>query len=371
MAKNKREPTQEELLGVLRDRIDQLDEQLLQLVNQRADCALEVAAVKQKFAVDQAPVFYRPEREIQVLRNILEKNGGPLSDEKIGGLFRQIMSACLALEQPLSVAYLGPEATFSQMAALKHFGHGVSDKPLVTVDDIFKEVESENFDFGVVPIENSTEGVINHTLDNFLDSSLKICGEVSLRIHHHLMVAPGTGEEAIARIYTHQQTSAQCRKWLDAHWPRVPRVAVNSNAEAAKRVVDEADAAAIAGEMAAQLYGLDIIASKIEDQADNTTRFLVIGREDIKPSGKDKTSIMVSTRNQPGALYHLLEPFHRLEISLTAIETRPSRTGMWSYVFFIDFEGHREDENISTVLQEIDHNALEVKLLGSYPRALS
>ena len=371
MAKNRREATQEELLSLLRERIDELDEQLLRLVNQRADCALEVAEVKLKFAGDHAPVFYRPEREIQVLRNILAKNKGPLSDEKIGGLFRQIMSACLALEQPLSVAYLGPEATFSQMAALKHFGHGVNDKPMLTVDDIFKEVESESADFGVVPVENSTEGVINHTLDNFLDSSLQICGEVSLRVHHHLMVAPGTGEADIARIYTHQQTLAQCRKWLDAHWPRVPRIAVASNAEAAKRVVEETDSAAIAGDMAAQLYGLDTIASKIEDQVDNTTRFLVIGREDVKPSGKDKTSIMVSTRNQPGALYHLLEPFHRLEISLTAIETRPSRTGMWSYVFFIDFEGHREDEKIQTVLQEIDQSALEVKLMGSYPRALT
>lgn len=370
MAKNRQEPTQEELLAVLRGSIDQLDDRILQLVNQRADCALEVAAVKQKFAVDHAPVFYRPEREIQVLRAILAKNKGPLSDEKVGMLFRQIMSACLALEQPLSVAYLGPEATFSQMAALKHFGHGVNDKPMLTVDDIFKEVESENSDFGVVPVENSTEGVISHTLDNFLDSSLKICGEISLRIHHHLMVAAGTGEADIARIYTHQQTLAQCRKWLNAHWPRVPRIAVNSNAEAAKRVVDEKDAAAIAGEMAAQLYGLEVIASKIEDQVDNTTRFLVIGTEDIKPSGKDKTSIMVSTRNQPGALYHLLEPFHKLGISLTAIETRPSRTGMWSYVFFIDFEGHREDEKIKAVLQKIDHNSLEVKLLGSYPSAL-
>lgn len=370
MVKNPQEPTQEELLAVLRDKIDHLDETILQLVNQRADCALEVAEVKQKFAGDDAPVFYRPEREIQVLRNILEKNPGPLSDEKIAALFRQIMSACLALEKPLSVTYLGPEATFSQMAVLKQFGHAVEDKPMLTVDDIFKEVESESSDYGVVPVENSTEGVINHTLDNFLDSSLKICGEVSLRIHHHLMVAPTSNEENIARIYTHQQTLAQCRKWLDAHYPRVPRIASNSNAEAAKRVVNEPGAAAIAGEMAADLYGLNIIASKIEDQVDNTTRFLVIGREDTKPSGNDKTSIMVSTRNQPGALYHLLEPFHRQNISLTSIETRPSRTGMWSYVFFIDFEGHREDDKIKSVIEEIDHSALEVKMLGSYPRAL-
>jgi chorismate mutase/prephenate dehydratase len=242
--------------------------------------------------------------------------------------------------------------------------------PLVTVDDVFREVTSESCNYGVVPVENSTEGVINHTLDNFLDSNLRICGEVEVRVHHHLMVSPeSTGD--IKRIYSHQQTLGQCRRWLNGHYPTVERLTASSNAEAARRVAEEKDAAAIAGEMAAEIYSLDILSRRIEDESDNTTRFIVVGREDIGPSGNDKTSIVVSTHNQPGALYKLLEPFHRHGVSLTSIETRPSRTGMWSYVFFIDFDGHKDDELIQTVLGEIDSDALEVKMLGSYPRAIS
>lgn len=355
-------------LALLREQIDDLDLRILELLNERANRAIEVAKVKKRDNTDA--VLYRPEREAQVLRNIIERNKGPLTDEKVAALYRQIMSACLALEQPLKVAYLGPEGTFTQMAAFKQFGHAVQGLPMVTDDDVFRDVEAQISDYGVVPVENSTEGVIHHTLDNFIDSTLKICGEVELRVHHHLMVAEGVTESAINRIYSHQQALGQCRQWLKGHWPRIPHIAVTSNAEAAKRVLEEKDAAAIAGEIAAEIYGLKIIASQIEDRADNTTRFLIIGREDVAPSGMDKTSIMVSTRNQPGALYHLLEPFHRNAISLTAIETRPSRTGRWSYVFFIDFEGHRDDDKIRQVLEEIDRDALEVKLLGSYPRAL-
>ncbi|MEX0943337.1 MAG: prephenate dehydratase [Pseudomonadales bacterium] len=357
----------------LRDRIDQLDLEILELLNERARCALEVADVKQEESGDVAPIYYRPERESQVLRNILDKNPGPLTNEKVAQVYRQIMSACLALEQPLTVAYLGPEGTFTQLATLKQFGQSVIGQPMVTVDDVFREVASETCNYGVVPVENSTEGVITHTLDNFLDSSLRICGEVVLRIHHHLMVAPDADEGDIERIYSHQQTLAQCRRWLDGHYPRIPRLTTTSNAEAARKVLEGQEgpgSAAIAGEIAAEIYGLKILSKKIEDQIDNTTRFLVVGREDVGPSGNDKTSIMVSTHNQPGALYKLLEPFHRHNISLTSIETRPSRSGMWSYVFFIDFEGHREDENVQRVLSEIDSDALEVKWLGSYPRAL-
>lgn len=362
---------QAEQLGLLREKIDAVDLKMLKLLNQRAAFALDVAEVKKQHAVDIPPVFYRPEREAQVLRNLLEKNPGPLSDDKIAMLFRQIMSACLALEQPLTVAYLGPAGTFTQMAAFKQFGEGVDDKSMPTVDDVFKDVEAESSNYGVVPVENSTEGVISHTLDNFLDSSLKVCGEVELRIHHNLMIAADADESSVTRIYSHQQTLAQCRRWLDGHWSRVPRITVTSNAEAALKVSQESGAAAIASEMAAELYDLKIISSKIEDKSDNTTRFLIIGREYIGPSGNDKTSIMVSTRNRPGALYHLLEPFHRHGISLTSIETRPSSTGMWSYVFFIDFEGHQEDEAFQKVLQEINEDALEVKILGSYPRAVT
>ena len=358
-------------LANLRAQIDGLDRQILALINQRAGCALEVAEVKQAFVDDTPPVYYRPEREAQVLRNIAAMNPGPLSDEKVLAVYRQIMSACLALEEPLQVAFLGPEGTFTQLASLKHFGHAVVGKPMVTLDDVFREVASENCHYGVVPVENSTEGVISHTLDNFLTSSLRICGEVELCIHHHLMIAPDTDADKIEKIYSHQQTLSQCRRWLDGHMPKVARIAANSNAEAARRVRHEPDAGAIAGEIAADIYGLKILSKKIEDAADNTTRFIVIGREKIGASGKDKTAIMVSTHNHPGALYKLLEPFHRHNISLTSIETRPSRTGMWSYVFFIDFEGHILDDKVKAVLAEIDTNSLDVKWLGSFPKAIN
>lgn len=358
-------------LTKLRDRIDTIDAEILKLLNERARCALEVAHVKQKESSDVAPIYYRPEREAQVLRHIMEINEGPLTNEKVAQVYRQIMSACLALEQPLQIAYLGPEGTFTHLATLKQFGYAIVGMPMVTVDDVFREVAAETCNYGVVPVENSTEGVIHHTLDNFLDSSLRICGEVELRVHHHLMIPEEAEEANIERIYSHQQTLAQCRRWLDGHFPRIPRVSVTSNAEAAKKVLEERNAAAIAGEIAAETYGLKIISKKIEDESDNTTRFLVVGREDVGPSGNDKTSIMISTQNQPGALYKLLEPFHRHGISLTSIITRPSKTGRWSYVFFIDFEGHCEDENTKKVMDEIDHEALDVKLLGSYPRAIA
>ena len=362
--------TKKTSLEGLRARIDQLDREILEKLNERAGCALEVAEVKLGESGGEAPIFYRPEREAQVLRRMAELNPGPLSGEKVAQVYRQIMSACLALEEPLKVAYLGPEGTFTQQATLKQFGDSVIGIPLVTVDDVFREVTSESCDYGVVPVENSTEGVINHTLDNFLSSSLQICGEVELRVHHHLMIAPEAAGD-IKRIYSHQQTLGQCRRWLDGHYPKVPRLTESSNAEAARRAAEEKDAAAIAGEIAAGIYGLEIISRQIEDESDNTTRFIVVGREKIGPSGNDKTSIVVSTHNQPGALYKLLEPFHRHGVSLTSIETRPSRTGMWSYVFFIDFEGHHEDELIRRVLDQIDRDALEVRLLGSYPRAIN
>ena len=362
-------PTGQEQLTQLRQRIDQLDDEILQRLNDRARCALQVADAKKLDAVD--PVYYRPEREAQVLRRMAELNKGPLSSEKVTQVYRQIMSACLALEEPLQVAYLGPEGTFTQLATLKQFGSSVIGLPMITLDDVFREVSSENCHYGVVPVENSTEGVISHTLDNFLSSSLKICGEVELRVHHHLMVVEDTDESKIQRIYSHQQTLGQCRRWLESHYPNIPKIATTSNAQAARKILEEKNAAAIAAEIAADIYGLRILAKKIEDQSDNSTRFIVVGRDDVGASGNDKTSIMVSTHNQPGALFKLLGPFHKHNVSLTSIETRPSKTGMWSYVFFIDFEGHRDDAVIKTVLGEIDRDALEVKMLGSYPRALT
>lgn len=352
-------------LEALRQRIDALDTDILRLISERAACAQQVAEIKTRN--DPNAVFYRPEREAQVLRRIMALNSGPLDSEEMARLFREIMSACLALEQPIKVAYLGPEGTFTQQAALKHFGHSAVSLPMAAIDEVFREVEAGAVHCGVVPVENSTEGVVNHTLDSFMDSSMRIGGEVVLRIHHHLLVSSTTRKDKVSRIYSHPQSFAQCRKWLDAHYPYAERVAVASNAEAAKLVKTEWHSAAIAGDMAAKLYDLEYIAEKIEDRPDNSTRFLIIGNHDVPMSGEDKTSIVVAMRNQPGALHELLEPFHRHNIDLTRLETRPSRTGVWNYVFFIDFKGHRDEPRVAAVLEEVRLRAAELKVLGSYP----
>lgn len=355
-------------LQQLREQIDSLDAKIQEMISARAKCAQQVAEVKK--AEDPDVVFYRPEREAQVLRAVMERNQGPLDNEEMARLFREIMSACLALEQPVRVAYLGPEGTFTQAAAIKHFGHSCVSIPMAAIDEVFREVAAGAVNYGVVPVENSTEGVINHTLDNFMDSSVHICGEVELRIHHHLLVSEVTKTENITRIYSHAQSLAQCRKWLDSHFPKAERVAVSSNAEAAKRIQGEWNAAAIAGDMAAELYGLTKLSEKIEDMPDNSTRFLIIGTQAVPVSGDDKTSVIVAVRNKPGALYNLLAPFHRNGIDLTRVETRPSRNGAWSYVFFIDFIGHADEPKISEVLAEIADQVAEVRVLGSYPRAV-
>lgn len=355
-------------LQQLREQIDSLDAKIQEMISARARCAQQVAEVKK--AEDPDVVFYRPEREAQVLRAVMERNQGPLDNEEMARLFREIMSACLALEQPVRVAYLGPEGTFTQAAAIKHFGHSCVSIPMTAIDEVFREVAAGAVNYGVVPVENSTEGVINHTLDNFMDSSVHICGEVELRIHHHLLVSEVTKTENITRIYSHAQSLAQCRKWLDSHFPKAERVAVSSNAEAAKRIQGEWNAAAIAGDMAAELYGLTKLSEKIEDMPDNSTRFLIIGTQAVPVSGDDKTSVIVAVRNKPGALYNLLAPFHKNGIDLTRVETRPSRNGAWSYVFFIDFIGHADEPKISDVLADIADQAAEVRVLGSYPRAV-
>jgi chorismate mutase/prephenate dehydratase len=361
----------EDQLKALRKRIDSLDEKILELISERAHCAQTVAQVKQKsLPAGSEPVFYRPEREAWVLKHIMELNKGPLDNEEMARLFREIMSACLALEQPLKVAYLGPEGTFTQAAAMKHFGHSVVSVPMAAIDEIFREVAAGAVQFGVVPVENSTEGAINHTLDSFLEHDMVICGEVELRIHHHLLIGENTKTDRISRVYSHAQSLAQCRKWLDAHYPNVERVAVASNAEAAKRVKGEWNSAAIAGDMACELYGLSKIAEKIEDRPDNSTRFLIIGSQMVPPTGDDKTSVIVSMRNKPGALHYLLQPFHNNGIDLSRIETRPSRSGKWTYVFFIDFFGHQHDPLIKNVLEKINDESVALKVLGSYPKAV-
>jgi len=304
-----------------------------------------------------------------LLRNIIDKNKGPLSEEEMARLFREIMSACLALEQILDIAYLGPEGTFTQSAALKHFGHSVKTTALASIDQVFREVEAGSCHYGVVPVENSIEGVINHTLDMLINSSLLICGEVELRIHHHLL-SNADKIEKIKQVYSHQQSLAQCRGWLDTHLLQAERIAVSSNAEAARLVDKKKDAAAIAGETAAEYYDLPILVSNIEDEPDNTTRFLVIGRHNTMPSGNDKTSLLFSAPNRPGSLHDMLACFAVNNVSMTRIESRPSRQGMWEYVFFVDIEGHAMDKQVVAALEKLKVSASMVKLLGSYPVAV-
>ncbi len=355
-------------LAGLRESIDSIDDQLVKLISERAACASEVASIKKKSESDA--VFYRPEREAQILRRIMEQNNGPLDDEEMARLFREVMSACLALEEPTKVAYLGPEGTFTQAAALKHFGHSSVSQPQSTIEQVFREVEAGACHYGVVPVENSTEGIVTHTLDSFINSGLKICGEVELRIHHNLMIGEKTDESGITRVYSHAQSLAQCRRWLDANYPSIEKIAVSSNAEAARRVKTEWSSAAIAGNIASELYELQIIAENIEDHPDNTTRFLVIGGVDIGASGNDKTSVMLSVKNKPGALFALLEPFERAGVDLTRLESRPSLSENWNYVFFIDFKGHISNDNVAAVLAELENIGCAVKILGSYPVAV-
>jgi len=370
----------------LRGRIDSVDRQLHTLLNERAALARQVGISKSKQGrlVD----FYRPEREAQVLRMALERNvqaraasraaareptasGAALRDEEIVRLFREIMSACLAQEEPLKIGFLGPEGTFSQSAVYKHFGHSARALPLSTIDEVFHEVEAGNADFGVVPIENSTEGSVNHTLDRFLSSPLHICGEVELRIRQNLMGKLKSLRE-IKRVCSHPQSLAQCRQWLQANLPDVELIPESSNAEAARRARDEKGTAAIAGETAAEVYGLTVLCADIEDRPDNTTRFLVIGRRMFGPSGHDRTTLLVSTGHTeaPGALHRLLEPLARNKVSLSRIESRPSQRRKWDYVFFIDLEGHIDDPPVAKALARLKTRASLYRVLGSYPRAV-
>lgn len=357
-------------LSSIRDHIDSIDQRIHELLNERAKYAQQVGASKSAQGLSTAD-FYRPEREAQVLRKALERNRGPLRDEEIVRLFREIMSACLAQQEPLKVAFLGPEGTFSQQAVLKHFGHSVRALPLPAINEVFEEVQAAHADFGIVPIENSTEGTVNNTLDMFLNSPLKICGEVELRIHQHL-IGRMHGLQDIARICSHQQSLAQCRQWLDEHLPAVERVSVSSNAEAARRARDEDGTAAIAGQTAAEVYGLNVIVPDVEDRADNTTRFLVIGRKLFNASGNDKTTLLLSAGDtqSPGALHRLLEPLARNSISMTRIESRPSRRRKWDYVFFIDVVGHADEPPLKHALDDLQKQSSLFRVLGSYPCAV-
>jgi chorismate mutase/prephenate dehydratase len=354
----------------LRERIDALDEQLLELFNQRAGCAVEVARVKRELndAAEDSIEFFRPEREAQVMKRLKTLNKGPLSDQEVARLIREVMSACLALEQPLKIAYLGPEGTYTQTAALKHFGHSVSTAPMSSIPDVFAAVESGKSNYGLVPVENSTEGVISHTLDMFIDSTLRVCGEVEIPINHYL-ASKSEDVSMIRHIYSHQQSFAQCRRWLDQNLPGVERIPVSSNAEAARLATSEDDAAAICGLPAVEIFGLKVCYENIEDLSDNTTRFVVIGKQDVAPSGNDKTSLLISTKNIPGALLGVLQPLADHGISMNKIESRPAQGYKWAYVFFIDIDGHQDDTNVINALNELKQQAALFKILGSYPKA--
>jgi chorismate mutase/prephenate dehydratase len=304
-----------------------------------------------------------------VLRRVKENNPGPLSGESVARLFREIMSACLALEKPLKVAYLGPEGTFTQAAAIKHFGHAANTEPCASIDEVFRNVEAGTVDYGVVPVENSTGGAVGTTLDLLLEAPLKVCGEVDLRVHQFLLRKPGAKVKAV-KVYSHAQSLAQCHEWLNLHLPGAERIPVVSNAKAAQLAGEDENAAAIAGEAAAEVYGLEKVAQNIEDEPNNTTRFLVIAQHDAAPSGRDKTSLVLSSNNFPGAVYELLAPFAHFGVSMSKLESRPSRTGLWEYMFFVDVEGHQQDEKVAQALAELRDKAAFLKVLGSYPAAV-
>ncbi|MCO6504112.1 MAG: prephenate dehydratase [Snodgrassella sp.] len=344
--------------------IDQIDAEILQLLNRRASHAQAIGNIKG----DQ--LIYRPEREAAVLRRVQQFNPGPLSNHAVARLQRAIMSECLALERPLTIAYLGPQGTFTEQAAVKHFGQAAQTQPCSTIDEAFRLVEANQADYVVTPVENSTEGSIGRSLDLLVKTPLKACGEVILRIHHHLLRASAEQQD-FDKVYAHAQALAQCRNWLDKNLPKqVARIAVASNAEAARMAAADNSAVAIASMMAAKHYQLYALASNIEDEPNNTTRFLVLGYNETTASGRDKTSLIVAVPNKAGAVHQLLLPFAEHGVSMSKLESRPSRGGLWEYVFFIDVEGHQQDSALSAALNDLQQCSAFLKLIGSYPQAI-
>jgi len=365
--RNSKDGTADIDLGSVREQIDRIDERIQALIAERAKLAEHVRAVKGELATPAD--YYRPDREAQVLRRVIERNDGPLSDSVMLHVFREIMSACLARQEPLRVAYLGPEGTFTQQAVYRQFGHSVNASAQPSIEEVFRQVQGGEVDFGVVPIENSSQGIVTHTLDMFLHHEVCIAAEVEMRIHQHLLTRARRLDD-IERVYAHQQSLSQCKHWIEKHLAHAELIALSSNAEAARRVRHAPDAAAIAGRHAAEVYGLPVLFANIEDHVDNTTRFLVLGRELLPASGEDKTTLMIAGLDGAGALFSLLEPLARHGVNMTRIESRPSRRERWQYVFFIDVEGHVEDPGLSQALADLEGAAGEVRVLGCYPRAV-
>jgi chorismate mutase/prephenate dehydratase len=348
----------------LRKEIDKIDQDLLELLNKRAELALEIGRHKQKTMKS----FFAPERERQVLSKLLSANGGPLPNTALRAIYREIISASRALEKPVTVAYWGPPATNTHMASISKFGSSCDFIPMDTIPDVFSEVERERADFGVVPIENSTEGVINHTLDTFLASGLKICSEIYLPIAHNLL-SQTEDLSRIERVYSIPTAAAQCRNWLRAHLPNVEIIDVSTTARAAQLCAEEPSSAAIATSLAAEVYGLKMVAEHIEDNPQNRTRFLVVGLNEPGPSGKDKTSIMFSVPHKAGSLFRAMSVFEKYDINLTMIESRPTKLTPWEYVFFIDCQGHIKDQAVQKALAALKEYTHFVTVLGSYPEA--
>ncbi len=350
-------------LKALRKRIDGIDGQILKLLNKRARTTLEIARIKKREGVE----YYLPHREEEIYERLKRKSKGPFPAKAVAEVFREIISGSLSLEKPLRIAYLGPEATFTHLASIQKFGSSPTYLPVKSIADVFSEVERGRADYGVVPIENSTEGIINYTLDMFIDSDLKIVSEIVLEISHNLL-SKGSLKN-IKKIYSHPQAIAQARNWVESNLPNAKIIEVSSTARAAALAAKERNSGAIASQLAAKLYNLKIVASHIEDTKENVTRFLIIGRTLSKRTGNDKTSIMFSIKDRPGALHDMLKPFAREKINLTKIESRPSRKKAWDYYFFVDFQGHIEEEKVKKALGELERECLFLKILGAYPVA--
>jgi len=347
-----------------RQEIDRIDDEILRLLNDRSKNVIEIGRLKKQN--DTEAHLHTPRREAEIVERLMRNNKGPFPNEAIRSVYREIMSASLSLEGPQRVAYLGPRATFTHLACIQKFGNSAQYLPVNSIKDVFNEVERGRVHFGIVPIENSTEGVVNHTLDMFIDSNLVIYGEVLQEVSHHLLSKSGRMED-IDTIYSHPHAIAQCRNWLEANAPKVPVSEVPSTARAAERCADDPKAAAIASELAADLYGLKVVRARIEDNVNNFTRFLVLSQKPPERTGKDKTSIMLSVKDKVGALYDLLRPFASYGINMTKIESRPSRRKAWEYIFFVDVEGHIEEDRVKKALEEVKGRCLFLKILGSYP----
>lgn len=351
-------------LTKLRARIDDIDNRVLALLSERASIAQEVGRAKDGTG---APIHV-PERERAILSRIEGLNRGPLGKQALESIYREIFSACLSMERELSIAFLGPETTYSHQAAIQHFGHQPRFQAAASIDEVFDAVERKQADYGVVPVENSTEGSVNITLDRLISTPASICAEVIVPIHHHFMRAQGASGK-VARIYSHPQVFAQCRAWLRDHHPGVEQVTTASTAQAAAQAADDKEGAALASHLAAEKYSLSIEAENVEDRSENRTRFLVLGRQVCAPSGADKTTLLIAVKDEPGVLFRMLQPFAREKVSLTRIESRPSRGKAWEYVFLVDLAGHIEERSVARALAQVEKHCRQVKVLGSYPRA--